>query len=78
MAIIEPYIPPPNKRGRSRAHAAHQILDASFYVLRAVVYGGWCPASSRPGETVYCWFWEVAYRRDVGEVNVALRERLQE
>ena len=35
MAIIEPHVPPPNKRGRPMAHAARQILVASFYVLKS-------------------------------------------
>src|SRR4028118_190933 len=48
---LQPHVPPPNKRGRPRAHAAREILDAVFfYVLkRAVVPGGSCPESSRPG-----------------------------
>jgi transposase len=39
---IETHVPPPNKRGHTSAHTARQILDASFYVLRAVVHGGCC------------------------------------
>jgi putative transposase len=32
---LEPDLLPPNKRGRPRAHAAREILDAVFYILKS-------------------------------------------
>jgi putative transposase len=32
---IEPYVPPPNRRGRPKIHTTREILDAIFYVLKS-------------------------------------------
>jgi putative transposase len=35
MAVLEPHVPAPSKRGRPRIHGTRIILDAIFYVLRS-------------------------------------------
>jgi putative transposase len=32
---LKTHLPPPNGRGRPRTHAAHEVLDAVFYVLKS-------------------------------------------
>jgi hypothetical protein len=34
-SYIEPHLPAPNGRGRSRVHSFREILDALFYILRS-------------------------------------------
>src|SRR4051794_23592008 len=52
---LEPYVPPANKRGRPRAHAAREILDAVFYILKSGCPWRLLPREFPPWETVYCW-----------------------
>jgi putative transposase len=75
---LEPHAPPPNKRGRPRAHAAREVLDAVFYVLKSGCPWRLLPREFPPWETVYCWFrrWRIdgtTWER----LNAALRERLR-
>jgi putative transposase len=75
---LEPYVPPPNKRGRPRAHAAREILDAVFYILKSGCPWRLLPREFPPWETVYCWF-RRRWRNDGTweKLNAALRERLR-
>lgn len=75
---LEPHARPPNKRGRPRAHAAREVLDAVFYVLKSGCPWRLLPREFPPWETVYCWFrrWRIdgtTWER----LNAALRERLR-
>ena len=65
-SCLAPHLPPPNNRGRPRAHAAREILDAIFYVLKsglsvAVV----ATRLSALGDRLPL-VQEVAHRRDMG------------
>ena len=53
---LEHHLPAPNKRGRPRAHAAREILDAVFYVLKSGCPWRLLPRDFPPWETVYRWF----------------------
>jgi len=74
---LEPYIPPPNKRGRPRAHAAREILDAVFYVLKSGCPWRLLPREFPPWETVYCWFRRWRLDGTWESLNTVLRERLR-
>ena len=73
---LEPYVPPPNKRGRPRAHAAREILDAVFYVLKSGCPWWLLPKDFPPWETVYWWFGRWRVDGTLERLNAALRERL--
>jgi putative transposase len=74
---LEPYVPPPNKRGRPRAHAAREILDAFFYVLKSGCPWRLLPREFPPWETVYCWFRRWRLDGTWERLNTVLRERLR-
>ena len=74
---LEPYVPPPNKRGRPRAHAAREILDAVFYVLKSGCPWRLLPREFPPWETVYCWFRRCRLDGTWERLNTVLRERLR-
>ena len=74
---LEPYVPPPNKRGRPRAHAARQILDAIFYVLKSGCPWRLLPRDFPPWGTVYCWFRRWRIDGTWERLNGTLRERLR-
>jgi transposase len=74
---LEPYVPPPNKRGRPRAHAAREILDAIFYVLKSGCPWRLLPPDFPPWGTVYCWFRRWRIDGTWERLNGTLRERLR-
>ena len=74
---LEPYVPPPNKRGRPRAHAAREILDAVFYVLKSGCPWRLLPREFPPWEAVYCWFRRWRLDGTWERLNTVLRERLR-
>jgi len=74
---LEPHVPPPNKRGRPRAHTAREILDAVFYVLKSGCPWRLLPREFPPWETVYCWFRRWRIDGTWEELNAAMRERLR-
>ena len=74
---LEPHVPAPNKRGRPRAHAAREILDAVFYVLKSGCPWRLLPREFPPWETVYCWFRRWRIDGTWEELNAAMRERLR-
>jgi putative transposase len=74
---LEPYVPPPNKRGRPRAHAAREILDSVFYVLKSGCPWRLLPREFPPWETVYCWFRRWRLDGTWERLNTVLRERLR-
>ncbi len=74
---LEPHVPPPNKRGRPRAHAAREILDAVFYVLKSGCPWRLMPRDFPPWETVYWWFGRWRADGTFEQLNAALREILR-
>jgi transposase len=62
-ALIEPFMPEPNERGRPRAWPLREILNAIFYVLRGGIAWRLLPNDLPPRTTVYRWF---ARWRDTG------------
>src|ERR671921_2337110 len=53
---IEPYVSPPNRRGRPRIHSLRRVLDAVFYVLRSGCAWRLLPYGFPPWRAVYYWF----------------------
>ena len=74
---LKPYVPPPNKRGRPRTHAAREILDAVFYVLKSGCPWRLLPCNFPPWETVYCWFRRWRLDGTWERLNTVLREHLR-
>ena len=74
---LEPHVPAPNKRGRPRAHAAREILDAVFYVLKSGCPWRLLPRDFPPWETVYWWFGRWRTDGTFERLNAALRERVR-
>jgi len=74
---LEPHVPAPNKRGRPRAHAAREILDAVFYVLKSGCPWRLLPRDFPPWETVYWWFGRWRTDGTFEHLNAALRERVR-
>ena len=74
---LQPYVPPPNKRGRPRAHAAREILDAIFYVLKSGCPWRLLPRDFPPWGTVYWWFGRWRTDGTFERLNAALGERLR-
>jgi len=72
-----PHVPPPNKRGRPRTHAAREILDAVSYVLKSGCPWRLLPNDFPPWETVYWWFGRWRTDGTFERLNAALRERLR-
>ena len=75
---LEHHVPPPNKRGRPRAHAAREILDAVFYVLKSGCQWRMLPRDFPPWKTVFHYFrlWRTDGTWET--MNRALRRRLRE
>src|SRR3546814_17210088 len=57
--LIEPYLPPPRRRGRRRRWSMRQIVEANFYVLRSGCPWRLLPDSYPPWRPVYRWFSEL-------------------
>ena len=74
---LEPHVPPPNKRARPKAHAAREILDATFYILKSGCPWRLLPRDLPPWETVYWWFGRWRTDGTFERLNAALRERLR-
>ena len=75
---LELHVPPPNRRGRPRTHAAREILDAVFYVLKSGCPWRLLPRDFPPWEkTVYWWFGRWRTDGTFERLNAALRERLR-
>ena len=55
-AILEPFLPPPCRRGRKRRWPMRCIVEAIFYVLRAGCAWEMLPDGFPPPSTVYRWF----------------------
>ncbi len=54
--LIEPYLPPPNDRGRKRSWPLREIVNAIFYVMRSGCPWRLLPSDFPPWRTVYRWF----------------------
>ena len=74
---LKHHLPPPNKRGRPRAHTAREIPNAIFYVLKSGCRWRLLPREFPPWETVYCWFGRWRTEGTFEQLNAALRERLR-
>ena len=57
--LIEPYLPPPRRRGRRRRWSMRQVVEAIFYVLRSGCPWRLLPDGFPPWRTVYRWFSEL-------------------
>lgn len=55
-AVIEPFLPEPNARGRPRRWSTREILNAIFYVLRGGIAWRLLPSDLPPKSTVFRWF----------------------
>src|SRR3569623_3646931 len=75
---IEPYVSPPNNRGRPRIHSLRRVLDAVFYVLRSGCAWRLLPRGFPPWRVVYYWFRKWRIEGTFERLNAALRERLRE
>src|SRR5215207_10574495 len=75
---IEPYVSPPNRRGRPRIHSLRRVLDAVFYVLRSGCAWRLLPREFPPWRVVYYWFRKWRIEGTFERLNAALRERLRE
>jgi putative transposase len=75
---IEPYVSPPNKRGRPRIYTPRRVLDAVFYVLRSGCAWRLLPRGFPPWRVVYYWFRKWRIKGTFEYLNAALRERLRE
>src|ERR671911_2173807 len=62
-AVIKPFMPEPNERGRPRAWSLREIMNAIFYVLRGGIAWRLLPTDLPPKSTVFRWF---ALWRDKG------------
>lgn len=74
---LEPYIPPPKKRGRPRSHSVRELLDAVFYILKSGCPWRMLPREFPPWETVYCWFRRWRLDGTWERLNAAVREHLR-
>src|SRR5215216_4570452 len=74
---IEPYVSPPNRRGRPRIHSLRRVLNAVFYVLRSGCAWRLLPRGSPPWRVVYYWFRKWRIEGTFERLNAALRERLR-
>ena len=74
---LEPHVPPPNNRGRPRAHSSREILNAVFYVLKSGCAWRLLPRNFPPWETVYWWLRRWRIDGTFEQLNAALRERLR-
>lgn len=54
--LIEPYLPPPRRRGRRRRWPMREIVQAILYVLRSGCPWRLLPDSFPPWRAVYRWF----------------------
>lgn len=77
--LIEPYLPPPKRRGRPRARSMREIVNGIFYVLRAGCPWRLIPSDLPPWSTLWRWFrlWrdEGLFARISHGLVVADRER---
>src|ERR687889_229524 len=74
---MEPYVSPPNRRGRPRIHSLRRVLDAVFYVLRSGCAWRLLPRGFPPWRVVYYWFRKWRIDGTFERLNAALRERLR-
>ena len=54
--LIEPYLPPPKRRGRPRVHSMREIVKGIFYVLRSGCPWRLVPSDLPPWSTLWRWF----------------------
>ena len=55
-ALIEPFMPSPNERGRPREWPLREVMNAIFYVLRGGIAWRLLPSDLPPKSTVFGWF----------------------
>jgi putative transposase len=74
---LEPYLPPPNSRGRPRLHPLREILDAIFYIIRSGCAWRLLPHEFPPWQTIYHYFrlWRLDGTWEY--IHTALRERVR-
>jgi putative transposase len=76
-SCLEIHVPPPNRRGRPKTHAAREILDAIFYVLKSGCPWRLLPQDFPPWETVYWWFRRWRVDGTFERLNATLRQQLR-
>jgi len=77
-ALLEPYLPAPQRRGRPRLHSPREILDAVFYVLKSGCQWRMLPRDFPPWKTVFHYFRRWRIDGTWERMNRALRRRLRE
>ncbi len=76
-SCLEIHVPPPNRRGRPKTHAAREILDAIFYVLKSGCPWRLLPKDFPPWETIYWWFRRWRVDGTFERLNATLRQQLR-
>jgi len=74
---LEPYAPPPKRRGRPKTHSTREVLDATFYVLKSGCAWRLLPRDFPPWGSVYWWFRRWRADGTFERLNAALREALR-
>ena len=77
--LIEPYLPPPSRRGRPRAHGMREIVNGIFYVPRTGCPWRLITSDLPPWPTLWRWFrlwWDEGLFTQISHWLVAInRER---
>ncbi len=76
--LLEPYLPTPKRRGRSRLHSPRELLDAVFYVLKSGCQWRMLPREYPPWKTVFHYFRKWRLDGIWERLNLAMRRRLRE
>ena len=75
---LEPFLPPPSRRGRPREHTLREIVNAIFYVTNNGIKWRAMPHDLPPWQSVYYYFrlWTQQGRWE--RLNTALRELVRQ
>ena len=75
--LLQPYIPPPRRRGRPRRHDPREVLNAVFYVLKTGCQWRMLPREFPPWKAVLHYFRAWGLDGTWERLNRAIRERLR-
>jgi putative transposase len=76
-AVLEPYLPSPQPRGRPWSWSLREILDGIFYIIRTGAQWRQLPYEYPPWPTVHWWFRRWRQNGTWERLNTALRERVR-